>query len=88
MANAPQPYKSRPVAIEAMQVNSLDDFLAAGAWCHGTVSGGINIGTTISVPTLFGDRTAKPGDYIIKNRAGNFEVMRAADFTSTYKKDN
>jgi hypothetical protein len=85
-------YRKRPVVIEAVQFkpgendSELTTFLQ---WCAGWYTLNPVDGTTtrsIVIPTLEGDHTASPGDWIIKGVKGEFYPCKDDIFRATYER--
>lgn len=84
-------YTKKPVTIEAMQFRGpgvedidyqveLDEWLAANQGdrkCR-------YVGDTIVIPTLEGDHTASPGDWIIRGVKGELYPCKPDIFEATY----
>lgn len=87
-------YRKKPVVIEAMQfrgvdtalhdidyVVSFDDWMVANqgdAVCR-------YVGETLVIPTLEGDMTATPGDWIIRGIQGELYPCKPDIFAATYE---
>ena len=93
---APLRFRKRPVVIEAMQHDgSRESLFRVQAWLteHVAAFGRRPApgGTTRSgppaliIPTLEGDHTALPGDWIIKGVAGEFYLCKPEIFEQTYE---
>ena len=83
-------YRKKPVVIDAIQLPpkgdyNLDDF---HAWCEEVGFEEFESGRdeTLIIPTLEGDHTAQPGDWIIKGVAGEFYPCKPDIFAATYEK--
>jgi hypothetical protein len=79
-------YRKRPLVIEARLFGE-DNGADIAAWSGGrfvtpTFPGGSVI---IVVPTLEGEMTAFPGDWIIKGVIGEFYPVKADVFQATYE---
>lgn len=91
MTNVKQ-YRKKPVVIEAMQFNSLDDYLAIVEWYKkvntSTYSAKERFHYTtpiMTILTLEGTMAANPGDYIIKGVQGEFYPCKPDIFEATYE---
>lgn len=87
-------FRKKPVVIEAMQfkgafdavldvdyATALDDWLVANQGdrvCR-------YVGDTIIIPTLEGDHTASPGDWIIRGVKGELYPCKPDIFAATYE---
>lgn len=87
-------YRKKPVVIEAMQFRGV-------AYIPGDVDYAVDfddwivakqgdrvcryVGDTIIIPTLEGDHTASPGDYIICGVAGELYPCKPDIFAATYE---
>lgn len=84
-------YRKKPVVIEAIQFNNLDDYLEICKWIddsESTLSSSetVEFRTPIMlVNTLEGTMAATPGDYIIKGVNGEFYPCKPDIFEKTYK---
>ena len=76
-------YRKLPVVIEAVQFTSelAPDLIAHLEGCTGWRVEGTNI----VIPTLEGDHTASPGDFIIKGVKGEFYPCKPDIFEKTYE---
>lgn len=82
-------YRKKPVVIEAMQFNGMDDYLKIIDWVNesGDTSSGdeFEYKTPIMlIPTLEGTMAANPGDYIIRGVNGEFYPCKPGIFEKTY----
>jgi hypothetical protein len=83
-------YRKKPVVIEAIQFNGLDDYLKICEWINqsgNTLSADemVEFRTPIMlVNTLEGTMVADPGDWIIKGVNGEFYPCKPDIFTKTY----
>lgn len=83
-------YRKKPVVIEAIQFNGLDDYLKICDWIkesENTLSPDelVEFRTPIMlVNTLEGTMAANPGDYIIKGVNGEFYPCKPDIFERTY----
>lgn len=84
-------YRKRPVTVEAVQFNGLDDYLKIVAWmkeCGDThaVAGEVKYSTPIMlVQTLEGTMAANPGDWIIRGVKNEFYPCKPDVFAATYE---
>ena len=87
-------YRKKPVVIDAFQLWKEGEDISDSfhKWCKEVsfkngedwwVS--LGDGRTITIPTLEGDMTAQPGDYIIKGIAGEFYPCKPDIFEATYE---
>ena len=81
-------FRKKPVVIDAFQLPGRDIDLpeSFSLWCdevgfHEFESGRDQ---TLIIPTLEGDHTAQPGDWIIKGIAGEFYPCKPEIFEATY----
>lgn len=83
-------YRKKPVVIEAIQFNGLDDYLKIFDWIEAsdnTLSASelVEFRTPIMlVNTLEGTMAANKGDYIIKGINGEFYPCKPDIFEKTY----
>lgn len=83
--------KKKPVVIEAMQFNGLDDYLKIVEWMKSTghtraLANEIEYRTPIMlVPTLEGTMAANPGDWIIRGVRNEFYPCKPDIFAATYE---
>lgn len=84
-------YRKKPVVIEAMQFNNLDDYLAIFQWmkdCGDThaLANEVRYETPLMlIHTLEGLMAANPGDYIIRGVKGEFYPCKSDTFEATYE---
>ncbi|MBT2680042.1 hypothetical protein J7E38_13590 [Bacillus sp. ISL-35] len=84
-------YRKKPVVIEAIQFNTLEDYLRICKWIDDSESTLSAVETVefrtpiMLVNTLEGTMTAKPGDYIIKGVNGEFYSCKPDIFEATYE---
>lgn len=84
-------FRKKPVVIEAIQFNGLDDYLAICEWVN--ASGGtldaqevLRFETPIMlVRTLEGTMAANPGDWVIRGVKGEFYPCKPDIFEATYE---
>ena len=74
-------YRKKPVVIEARQFCSVNGSDVA-RWCGGRHDDVLH---QLIIPTLEGDMTAQPGDWIIKGVKGEFYPCRNDIFEATYE---
>jgi hypothetical protein len=84
-------YRKKPVEIEAIQFNDLDDYLKICKWIDGSEST-LSAAETVEfrtpimlVNTLEGTMAANPGDYIIKGVNNEFYPCKPDIFEKTYE---
>lgn len=87
-------FRKKPVVIEAVEwtgtnvdeiaafVSSYADFLRTD--CVGP-NGGVMPGGALIIPTLEGDHTASPGDWIVKGVKNEFYPVKPDIFALTYE---
>lgn len=83
-------YKKKPVVIEAVQFNGLDDYLKIIEWVKASgptpAAEEFQYKTPIMlIPTLEGTMAANPGDWIIKGVNGEFYPCKPDIFEKTYE---
>lgn len=82
-------YRKKPVVIEAIQFNGIDDYLSIFEWMKAsksTVANEIRYETPLMlIPTLEGTMAANPGDWIIKGVSGEFYPCKPDIFAATYE---
>lgn len=83
-------FRKKPVIIEAIQFNCLDDYLRIVSWvksCGETPAAGeFQYRTPIMlIPTLEGTMAANPGDWIIHGIKGEFYPCKPDIFEATYE---
>ncbi|HEX3781699.1 MAG TPA: hypothetical protein VHX38_18710 [Pseudonocardiaceae bacterium] len=76
-------YRKKPVEIEAMRFESVNDGSVIATWC-----GGANEKSPegIDIPTLEGTMRANLGDWVIRGVAGEFYPCRDDIFEATYER--
>lgn len=80
-------YKKKPVVIEAMQFDgSIESAVEIRKWSHHQVSSYSEDTLKLLIPTLEGDMTASPGDYIIRGVKGEYYPCKPDIFDVTYDK--
>ena len=83
-------YRKKPVIIDAVKFKGSSTHIAQiEEWMNGgniPVDGGIHTRDirSFTIPTLEGDHTASPGDYIIKGVKGEFYPCKPDIFEMTY----
>jgi len=89
--SGPQRYRKRPVVIEAMQFNGIDDYLAIVDWMKAVgdthaLADEVRYSTPIMlIQTLEGTMAASPGDWIIRGVQGEFYPCKPDVFAATYE---
>lgn len=84
-------FRKRPVVIEAMQFNGLDDYFNILDWMKDSrdthaLANEVRYETPIMIiHTLEGAMAAKPGDWIIRGVQGEFYPCRGDIFEETYE---
>lgn len=84
-------YRKRPVVIEALQFNGLDDYFEIVSWmkaCGDThaLADEVTYATPIMlIQTLEGTMAAHPGDWIIRGVQGEFYPCKPQIFNETYE---
>ena len=93
-------YRKKPVVIDAMQFKGPDGTLENGPsheWLEYSIAfddwiidnqGDVKcryVGPTLVIPTLEGDMTAMPGDWIIKGVKGELYPIKSDVFELTYE---
>jgi hypothetical protein len=84
-------YRKKPVVIEAIQFNGLDDYLRIVAWmksCGNTyaLADEVRYSTPeMAIQTLEGTMSARPGDWIIRGVKGEFYPCKPEVFEATYE---
>ena len=86
-------FKKKPVIIEARQFNNDSESYELVHWVNeGQYARGVNvpfatwINGNLIIPTLEGEHTSSPGDWIIKGVAGEFYPCKPGIFEQTYEK--
>jgi hypothetical protein len=83
-------FRKKPVVIEAMQFNGLEDYLKIVDWAKSfdeSIADGFGYTTPIMlIPTLEGTMSASPGDWIIRGVNGEFYPCKPDIFEKTYDK--
>lgn len=84
-------FRRRPVVIEAVQFNGLDDYLKIVEWMKASgdtvaLAGEMKYMTPIMlIPTLEGMMAASPGDWIIRGVKNEFYPCKPDVFAVTYE---
>lgn len=84
-------FRKKPVVIEAVQFNSLEDYLRIVDWMQESgnthaLADEVRYETPIMlIPTLEGMHAADPGDWIIKGVQGEFYPCKPDIFDATYE---
>ena len=86
----PTRWRKKPVTVEAMQIGdnlaeAVDLYRWSGTELGLTVNGGAHGVEAVTVHTLEGDMTARPGDWIVKGVKGEVYPVRADIFADTYE---
>lgn len=79
-------FRKKPVVIEAMQLPAVSDIagrLALEDWLETDKCR--YVGDTMVIPTLEGDHTASPGDWIIRGIKGELYPCKPDIFAATYE---
>lgn len=86
-------YRKKPVIIEAIQFNGLEDYLKICQWFKETNTSTLSLEETFEyrtpimlISTLEGTMAANVGDYIIKGVNGEFYPCKPDIFVKTYEK--
>lgn len=84
-------FRKKPVVIEAVQFNGLDDYLKILDWMkrYGdtyALADEVRYSTPeMSIQTLEGTMSARPGDWIIRGVRGEFYPCKPDIFAATYE---
>lgn len=84
-------YRKKPVVIEAMRFNNIEDYQAIVAWMKASgdtaaLAGEVRYSTPImTIQTLEGTMAANPSDWIIKGVSGEFYPCKHHIFIATYE---
>lgn len=81
-------FRKKPVVIEAMQFNHVDDYLKIAKFASAssiTLQFTDDFDFRLMIPTLEGDMPAYKGDWIIKGIAGEFYPCKPDIFEMTYE---
>ena len=80
-------YRKKPVEIEArLYDGTRDGWVRIALWLReSNVRVGMNSDGRLFIPTLEGDMTASPGDYIIRGVQGEFYPCKPDIFEATYE---
>ena len=85
-------FRKKPVEIEAMHFNGLDDYLKIVEWMKASgdtwaLANEVRYSTPIMLlQTLEGTMAASPGDWIIRGIKGEFYPCKPDIFEETYEK--
>lgn len=79
----PDRYRNGTMTVEAMQVDP-GDLGAVTAWVDGTC--GHTAGGWLVFTTGQGPLRVRPGDWILRNRGGDFFTCRDGDFQALYSR--
>lgn len=83
-------YRKKPAVIEAVQLPPKGDYNLDSfhTWCDEVGFTDYESGRdeTLIIPTLEGDHTAQPGDWIIRGVKGEFYPCKPDIFDATYEK--
>ena len=95
MTIEPQWYRKKPVAVQAVQVdtNNYDEMCEIVEWCQGTPvesttyhgHGNFDTEPVISIRTMEGTMYARHGDWIIRGVQGEFYPCKPDIFVETYE---
>lgn len=90
---APIKFRKKPVAVEAMRFESMDDYFAIASWFRKVNTGTLSAEETFQfrhplmlVTTLEGTMVANPGDWIIRGVQGEFYPCKSDIFEATYER--
>lgn len=84
-------FRKKPVVIEAMRFNGLDDYLKIVDWMKASgdtsaLADEVRYSTPeMSIQTLEGMMSARPGDWIIRGVQGEFYPCKPDIFEATYE---
>lgn len=82
-------FRKKPVVIEAMQFNGIDDYMNIVEWMrksgHTSADDCRYSTPEMSIQTLEGTMSARPGDWIIKGVQGEFYPCKPDIFAATYE---
>jgi hypothetical protein len=84
-------YRKKPVVIEAMRFNGLDDYLDIVRWMKDSgdthaLADEVRYSTPIMlIQTLEGTMAANPGDFVIRGVQGEFYPCKPDIFAATYE---
>lgn len=82
-------FRKKPVLIEAIQFNNLDDYIRIIVWMKKsefTSAEEVRYETPLMlIPTLEGMMAANPGDWIIRGVKGEFYPCKPDIFAATYE---
>lgn len=80
-------FRKKPVTIEARLYNgpASHDAIDIARWCGGEIRVSTDGPPRFVIPTLEGDHTANPGDWIIRGVHGEFYPCKPEIFAMTYE---
>lgn len=81
-------YRKKPVIIQAVCWSGLDDTIRIINWIShvgGAIHGWKFDASGITIPTMEGEMTASPGDWIIQGVKGEFYPCKPEIFQLTYE---
>jgi hypothetical protein len=80
--STPQRFRKKPVVIDAMRFEAVDDGSRVARWCGGSNE---SSPTAIDITTLEGVMRANVGDWIIRGVQGEFYPCKPDIFAETYE---
>lgn len=87
----PRRYRKKPVTVLACRLPltpTPEQLRQIAKWCKGKVVATTTFtNSRIVIPTLEGDMTAAPGDYVICGVEGEFYPCKPSVFLATYEED-
>lgn len=85
-----QPFRKKPVVIEAIQLDSLENPKDVCAWIQRSAPGIASYGEEgqVYIETLEGVMRADDGDWIIRGVQGEFYPCKPAIFDATYERES
>lgn len=83
----PKKFRKKPVVIAAVQYTGpgAHDAIRIARWCGGEIRISAGGPPKFVIPTLEGDHTAEPGDWIIRGVKGEFYPCKPDIFAATYE---
>lgn len=84
MTTEPQPYRKKPVEVEAIQLTDDTDWPRVAAWCGGRTVAAIDGKMRLIVPTLHGPVFAIAGQWLVRGPRDHWPVD-AETFAETYE---